>query len=73
MKKLSASLISLLLSAAIAPASIAGAPPKVDPNAPPPVYWEPEAEQEAPVKKEDKKAKTKAKKEKKEAASSEKQ
>lgn len=64
MKKLSASLITLLLSVAIAPASIAGAPPKVDPNAPPPVYWEPEPEQDAPVKKE---KKTKVKKEKKDA------
>ncbi len=67
MKKLSATLISLLLSAAIVPASIAGAPPKVDPNAPPPVYWEPEPEQDASVKKDEKKVKAKAKKEKKEA------
>ena len=65
MKKLSTSLIALLLSASIAPASIAGAPPKADPNAPPPVYWEPEPEAGAPAKKE---KKVKVKKEKKEGA-----
>ncbi len=65
MKKLSTSLIALLLSASIAPASMAGAPPKVDPNAPPPVYWEPEPE--APVKKERKAKGKREKKEKKEA------
>ena len=65
MKKLSTSLIALLLSASIAPASIAGAPPKTDPNAPPPVYWEPEPEAGAPAKKE---KKAKVKKEKKETS-----
>lgn len=50
MKTLSNFLTALLLAAAIAPAS-AGAPPKVDPNAPPPEYWEPEPEAEQPAKK----------------------
>ncbi len=65
MKTLSTSLMALLLAASIAPASIAGAPPKADPNAPPPVYWEPEPENGTAAKKE---KKVKVKKEKKEAA-----
>ncbi len=44
MKRLSSLLTALLLSSAIAPWAAAGAPPRVDPNAPPPEYWEPEPE-----------------------------
>ncbi len=44
MKRLSPVLAALLLSSAIAPWAAAGAPPRVDPNAPPPEYWEPEPE-----------------------------
>ncbi len=51
MKTLSSILTALLLAAVIAPHASAGAPPKVDPNAPPPEYWEPEAETEQPTKK----------------------
>ena len=50
MKTLSSFLTALLLAAAIAPHASAGAPPRVDPNAPPPEYWEPEAEAEQPAK-----------------------
>jgi hypothetical protein len=48
MKTLSSFLTALLLAATIAPHASAGAPPRVDPNAPKPEYWEPEPE---PVKK----------------------
>lgn len=44
MKRLSTLLTALLLSTAFVQSAIAGAPPRVDPNAPPPEYWEPEAE-----------------------------
>lgn len=66
MKRLSTLLTALLLSSAFAHSAIAGAPPRVDPNAPPVEYWEPEpepaVEQQAPKKEKKQKA---AKKEKK--------
>ncbi len=51
MKTLSSFLTALLLAAAIAPHASAGAPPRVDPNAPKPEYWEPEPEPAEPAKK----------------------
>ena len=65
MKRLSSLLAALLLSSAIAPWAAAGAPPKVDPNAPPPQYWEPEPEQDQPAKKAKAAKKDKARKDKK--------
>lgn len=63
MKRLSSVLTALLLSSAIAPWASAGAPPRVDPNAPPPEYWEPEPEaDQAPKKVKKEKAVKKEKK-----------
>ncbi len=51
MKKLIPLMAATLLALAITPFASAGAPPKVDPNAPPPEYWEPEAEADQTAKK----------------------
>ena len=63
MKTLYPALIALLLCASIAPVSIAGAPPKIDPNAPPVDYYvEPTAPEQGSkkVKKEQPKKEKKA-------------
>ncbi len=54
-------LFIVLLTAFLSQAASAGAPPKVDPNAPPPDYYVEPTEQEQPAKKA-KKAKVKSEK-----------